>query len=76
MGTTSAETGEVLDKSVGAMKAQYFKEPGDAAWDRQAGPRRAFVPPSAHCVPPVWVIAVGANLLHFYARAGQRRPLE
>jgi hypothetical protein len=38
--------------------------------------RRAFAPPSAHCVPPVWVIAVGANLLHFYARAGQRRPLE
>ena len=70
MGTTSAETGEVLDKSVGAMKAQYFKEPGDAAWAR-AVPSH---PPSGHGVPPVWVIALGSNLRHFYARARRQRP--
>jgi hypothetical protein len=30
-------------------------------------------PPSAHCVPPVWVIALGSILLHLWARAGQGR---
>jgi hypothetical protein len=30
---------------VGAMKAQYFKAPGDAAWDRQAGPIFALARP-------------------------------
>jgi hypothetical protein len=30
---------------VAVRKAQYFNEPGDAAWDRQAGPRRCYASP-------------------------------
>jgi hypothetical protein len=47
MGGDVVEAGEVKDKSVGMMKAQYFKESGDAVWDKPAGPfaRRSFASP-------------------------------
>ncbi len=47
IGDEVLQGGQVYDKSVGVMKAQYFKEPGDAAWDRPPDPfaRRAFASP-------------------------------